>query len=114
MYREEPRRYLDLSAEDYLVLEEIEGNMAAGSYGMNRCSCTSMISADTCLIEEHYLTSLYCYLPSMCCCKLLENRFDIITLLQTHNTLFSAELSSGNLGDHYTSNAESRVRFLTT
>ena len=58
IYSEEQRRYLDSSSKDYLALESVRGNMTAGSFGMNGCVCTSMVSTDVCLDEDHWTSSL--------------------------------------------------------
>ena len=41
---------------------------------------------DNCHIEE-YLVSSHCFIPFKCCCKLLENRLDMITLYMDCDSL---------------------------
>ena len=86
MYSEEQRRYRDFSDRDLLAVEKIQCNSAADSFAMNGCVCIPKRQADTCVVEE-YLTSSHCFLPSMCCCKLLENILYIMTLLHMHDAL---------------------------
>ena len=59
-------------------------------------------SEDGRLVEE-YLASSHCYLPSVWCCKLLENRTLIMKLLHMHDPFFLPNFVSYyncNLGDH--------------
>ena len=52
---------------------------------MGECVCeTSWL--DDCHIEE-YLVSSHCYIPFKYCCKLLENRLDMITLYMDCDSL---------------------------
>ena len=81
------------------------------SFVINGCVCMPKTSVDGRLVEE-YLASSHCYLPSMWCCKLLENILDIITLLRMHDPLFFARAIIIIVTSEITS-AESRVRFLT-
>ena len=36
---------------------------------------------------EEYLVSSHCYIPFKCCCKLLENRLDMITRYMDSDSL---------------------------
>ena len=92
MYSEEQRRYRDFSDRVFLVVEQIQCNSAANTFAMNGCVCVPKRAVDTCLVEE-YLVSPHCYLPSMCCCKLLENRLDIMTLRHMHDPPVLSELN---------------------
>ena len=57
-----------------LYFEQIQCNSAADNFAVNGCVCIPKRREDYCLVAvEEYLTSHY-YLPSMYCCKLLENR----------------------------------------
>ena len=70
------------ATESFSMLNRFQCNSAADSFAMNRCLCIPKREVDTCLVEE-YLTSSHCYLPSMCCYKVLENRLDIMTFLHS-------------------------------
>ena len=59
---------------------------------MNGYVCIPKCGIDGCLVEE-YLTSSHCHLPSMCYCKLLENRVGIMTLLHVHDPPVLSELN---------------------
>ena len=84
MYSEGQRIYRDFSDRVLLEIEQIQINSVADSFAMNGCVCIPKREVDTCLVEG-YLISSHCYLPSMSCCKLLENRLDVLTLLHMHD-----------------------------
>ena len=76
--------------------------MATDSFVMNGCVCMPKNSVDGRLVEE-YLASSHCYLPSVWCCKLLENRTLIMKLLHMHDPFFLPNFVyyyNCNLGDH--------------
>ena len=78
---------------------------------MNGRLCIPKRRIDGCLVEE-YLTSSHCYLPSVCYCKLLEDRVVIMTLLHVHDPPVLPELNYISIHDNLliTSSAESRER----
>ena len=92
MYSGGQRRYRDFSDRVFLEVEQMQCNSAADSFAMNACVCIPKREVDTCLVKE-YLTSSHSYLPSMCCCKVLENRLDIMTLLHMHDPPVLSELN---------------------
>ena len=77
---------------------------------MNGRVCIPKRRIDGCLVEE-YLTSSHCYLPSMCYCKLLENRLGIMTLLHVHDPPVLPELNIISIHSNLLiTSAESRER----
>ena len=80
------------------------------SFAMNGRVCIPKRRIDGCLVEE-YLTSSHSYLPSMCYCKLLENRVDIMTLLHVHDPPVLPELNYISINSKLLiTSAESRER----
>ena len=87
VYREKQPRYPDLSDEGYVLVEFIQCDMTLYVAFVQMGECVCEISwLDTCPIEE-YLVSSHCYIPFKCCCKLLENKLDMITLYMDCDSL---------------------------